>query len=157
MNQHKGLAVGEDAPDFTLKNQHGEEVSRSLLRGKRVLLSFHPLAWTSICAEQMKSLDAHTAIFEELNTVALGISVDSVPSKKAWAESLGIEKMMLLSDFWPHGKMARAYHNFIDRLGFSGRANMVMDEGGKIIFCKVYEIKELPDIHEIIGFLKQRS
>jgi peroxiredoxin len=157
LNQQKGLAVGDVAPDFTLKDQHGGEVSLSGFNGKKVILSFHPLAWTSICAEQMKSLEANAQTFDELNTVAMGMSVDAVPSKKAWAESLGIEKTKLLSDFWPHGEVAQAYSNFVEKLGFSGRANVIVDENRKIVFYKIYEIKELPDIQEIIDFLNRKT
>jgi peroxiredoxin len=79
-----------------------------------------------------------------------------VPSKKAWAESLGIEKLRLLSDFWPHGYVAQRYGIFRDKDGFSERANIVLDERGKVIFSKVYEISQLPDIDEIIGLLRGR-
>jgi peroxiredoxin len=153
----EGLAKGDRAPGFTLKDQNGEELSLSQFKGKRVILSFHPLAWTSICAKQMESLEANQGTFKSLETIALGLSVDSVPSKKAWAESLGIEHTRLLSDFWPHGEVAQAYGNFIAKLGFSGRANVIIDENGKIFFSKVYELKELPDIQEIIDFLRKKT
>lgn len=157
MEERKRLAVGDSAPDFALKDQDGEVVTLSWFKGRRVILSFHPLAWTAICAEQMKSLEKHAEAFDTLNTVALGMSIDSVPSKKAWAESLGINKTRLLSDFWPHGEVAKAYDNFIAKLGFSGRANIIIDENQKIVFHKIYEIKELPNIQEIIDFLKQQG
>lgn len=155
MEQSKRLGVGVSAPHFILKDQDGEEVSLSDYRGKKVILSFHPLAWTAICAKQMKSLEENKENFDPVNTVAVGISVDSVPSKKAWAESLDITKTRLLSDFWPHGGVAKEFGNFIDKLGFSGRANIILDETGTIILYKVYKIKELPDIQEIINFLNK--
>ncbi|MBN1277972.1 MAG: peroxiredoxin, partial [Deltaproteobacteria bacterium] len=77
-----------------------------------------------------------------------------VPSKKAWAKSLGIEKVNLLADFWPHGEIAARLGLFIDKLGFSERANVVLDEQRKAFFVRVYPIKELPDIHEVLDFLK---
>jgi len=147
------IAVGSETPDFALKDQDGKELRLSGLQGKKVLLSFHPLAWTGICAEQMKSLEANHSRFQVLNTVALGVSVDSVPTKKAWATDLGLEKTSLLSDFWPHGEVARMYGVFREQDGFSERANVVVDEQGKVVFAKVYPISELPDIEEVLGAL----
>ena len=123
-------------------------------RGKKVLLSFHPLAWTEVCAEQMNSLEENQELFEKLNTVAFGISVDPIPSKKAWAKELGITHTRLLSDFWPHGEIAREYGIFRDKEGFSERANIIIDDKLEIIFFKVYPIHELPDIAEIIKVLE---
>ncbi len=147
--------IGEKIEDFTLSNQNGEEISLSSFRGKRILLSFHPLAWTGICAKQMKSLEANHDKFEKLNTIAFGINVDSVPSKKAWADDLGITNTSLLSDFWPHGKVADQLGIFMEKEGFSGRVNVIIDEEGIIKFIKVYEIPELPDMDEIIAFLEE--
>ena len=146
--------IGEAAPDFTLKDHNGQEVKLSQLRGKRVLLSFHPLAWTEVCAKQMQSLEANKGVFASLNTSPLGLSIDSVPCKKAWADSLGIKTVPLVSDFWPHGEVASAYGIFREKNGFSERANVIVNEKGKVVFFKVYEIRQLPDINEIIGFIK---
>ncbi|WP_324735610.1 peroxiredoxin [Thermococcus sp. SY098] len=149
------VKVGDTAPDFSLKDQNGEEFKLSDYRGKKVLLSFHPLAWTSICAQQMKDLERNYKRFEELNVVPVGISVDSVPCKKAWADHLGLRKLRILSDFWPHGKVAKLYGVFRESNGFSERANIIVDEEGKIVFVKVYPIRELPDIEEILKFLEK--
>jgi len=73
---------GEIAPDFVLKDQNGKDFTLSELKGRRVLLLFHPLAWTEICALQMQSLEENKGVFESLNTVPVGLSVDPVPSKK---------------------------------------------------------------------------
>jgi peroxiredoxin len=148
--------VGDEAKDFVLKDQNENEIKLSDFKGKRVLLSFHPLAWTGICAKQMKSLEDNKETFDSLKTVAFGLSVDSVPCKKAWAESLGIEKTSLLSDFWPHGETAKLYGIFIGERGISARTNIIIDEEQKIAFMKVYEIKTLPDINEIIEFLRNK-
>lgn len=150
------LQIGSIAPNFSLKDQDGSVIQLSSLKGKKVLLSFHPLAWTSVCANQMKSLEANYEKFEKLKTVPLGLSVDPVPSKKAWADSLGLKQLKILSDFWPHGEVAKLYNIFREKDGFSERANIIIDEDGKIIFFKVYPIRELPDIQEIIDFLTYR-
>jgi peroxiredoxin len=102
----------------------------------------------------MQSLEANFETFKEFNTVPLGFSVDSVPCKKAWAESLGIEKVALLADFWPHGGIAARLGIFIEKFGFSERANIILDEQRNAIFVKVYPIKELPDLQEVLDFLK---
>ena len=103
------IDIGSEAPDFSLKYQKNKTVKLSNFKGKKVLLSFRPLAWTVVCHDQMKSLDENHLCFDELNTVALGIGVDSVPSNKAWAESMDIKNTRLLSDFWPHGEVANSW------------------------------------------------
>jgi len=151
----KPIVKGEMAPDFSLKGQDGQDFRLSVLRGRRVLLSFHPLAWTKVCAQQMQSLEANREAFGSMNTVSVGISVDAVPTKNAWAKELGIKETPLLADFWPHGQVARLYGIFRDKEGFSERANIILDERGKVVFIKIYEISQLPDINEIIGVLKK--
>jgi peroxiredoxin len=153
--QEKRISVGEDAKDFTLNDHRGQEFQLSQLSGRKILLSFHPLAWTNICAEQMKSLESHVESFDDLNTTAVGVSVDSVPCKQAWAKSLGIKNTSLLSDFWPHGRIAKLYGIFREKNGFSERANILIDEHQKIRFVKIYGITTLPDIQEIIEVLKE--
>ena len=149
--------IDDKAPDFILKDQNKQDVRQSEFRGKKIILSFHPLAWTKICAEQMKSLEANFREISEHNAVALGMSVDTVPSKHAWAKELGIQNTRLLCDFWPHGAVAKAYGIFRDKDGFSERANIIVDEEGTIIFIKVYDISQLPDIREILDFLKHEK
>ncbi|NIN01504.1 MAG: redoxin domain-containing protein [candidate division Zixibacteria bacterium] len=155
MEEAKRAKVGDQAKDFVLKDQNEKEFRLAEHKGKKVLLSFHPLAWTSVCAKQMKSLEDNKATFDSLGTAAVGISVDSIPSKKAWADSLGIKEISLLSDFWPHGEVAKVFGIFRDKNGISERANIIVDKNGKIVFIKVYPISELPDIGEIIEFLEK--
>ena len=150
----EAIKVGDNAIDFKLKDQDGNEVTLSQYAGKKVLLSFHPLAWTGVCTKQMKSLEANKELFDSLNTVALGMSVDTVPSKKAWTESMEVQNTRLLSDFWPHGEVAMKYGLFLEDKGVSARVNVLIDESQKVVFVKVYEIKQLPDINEIIDFIK---
>ena len=154
MAENKVVSVGYRMRDFSLPDQDGKQARLSTLRGKKVLLSWHPLAWTSICAMQMKSLEKNRRAFAKLGAVALGLSVDTVPSKKAWAASLKIKETRLLSDFWPHGKAAKALGFFRKVEGFSQRANVVLDETGRVIFVKVYPIKVVPPIEEILAVLK---
>ncbi|MFO8109870.1 MAG: redoxin domain-containing protein [Thermoplasmata archaeon] len=151
----KAPEVGELARDFTLPDHRGEEFPLSKYRGKVVLLSFHPLAWTNICALQMQSLENSREQMEELDAVAVGVSIDSVPSKMAWAKELEIEDTPLLCDFWPHGGMAKDYGIFREEDGFSERANILVNPEGEIAFVKVYPIRELPDMDEIIDEIKK--
>ena len=148
------IAIGVKAPDFTLNDQNGKNVKLFSLLGKKVLLSFRPLAWTPVCTDQMKSLEDNFDRLAKLNTVALGIGVDSSPSNKAWAKALNIEKTRLLSDFWPHGKVSKLYGVFREKDGYSERANILIDEDGVVIFAKMYSIEQLPDIEELIEVLK---
>jgi len=147
------IEIGSEAPDFALKDQNGKTVRLSSLKGKKVLLSFRPLAWTVVCHDQMRSLEENHLRFDELNMVALGIGVDSVPSNKAWAESMEIKNTRLLSDFWPHGEVAKAYGIFRDKDGFSERANILIDEDQNVVFAQVYPTSQLPDIEPIIDLL----
>jgi len=157
MAENKVVSIGRRVRDFSLPDQDGKQVRLSTLRGKKVLLSWHPLAWTSVCAKQMKTLEKHRQTFAKLGVVALGLSVDTVPSKRAWAASLKIKETRLLCDFWPHGKAAKALGLFRQVEGSSKRANLILDETGRVVFVKVYPIKELPDIKEILAFLRTET
>jgi peroxiredoxin len=149
------IKKGEKAPNFTLKDQDGKNVQLSNFKGKKVLLSFHPLAWTGVCSKQMQSLEKNKDKFKKLNTVTLGMSVDPVPSKTAWAKSLNIKSTKLLSDFWPHGEIAKKYGIFSRSKGFALRVNVIIDEKGKVVFVKKYPISKVPDIKEIISELSK--
>jgi peroxiredoxin len=153
----KRLHVGEKAKDFVLRDQDEKVFRLSDFRGRNVLLSFHPLAWTSVCSEQMKSLEKTRLTFDSLHIEAVGISVDSVPCKKAWAEHLKLKRTRILSDFWPHGGVARKYGLFKNESGVAKRANVIIDEKGKVLFVKIYPAARLPDIKEIVDFLKALS
>lgn len=147
----KELKSGEMIEDFTLYDQNLNEVRLHELKGKKILLAFHPLAWTRGCAKHMKLLEDNYERFQAANAVALGISIDSVHSKKAWARELGVENTLFLADFWPHGKVARMYGMFNEDMGVSKRASVIIDEDHKVRFVKVYETRTLPDIEEIFS------
>ena len=145
------IQIGEKAPDFTLKDQNGEDVALSDFKGKKVLLSWHPLAWTSVCTDQMRSLDRNADRFAGKNTVVLGFSVDPQPSKSVWARALCLKQLKILSDFNPLGAVAQAYGIFSDEHGASKRANILINETGMVIWVKKYEIRTLPDVEEVLG------
>jgi peroxiredoxin len=144
------LNKGNKIPELKLRDHNEEEVSLDKFDGKNVLLSFHPLAWTSVCRNQMQALEDNYEEFEKNNTVPLGISVDPVPSKSAWAEDIGLNNLRLVSDFWPHGEFADKLGIFIKEKGISGRVNILVNAEGEILWSKEYDIPELPDIDEVL-------
>lgn len=148
------ISIGTKVPDFQLKDQNGVVHTASDLRGKNVLLSFHPLAWTGVCQRQMEALEMNAAVFGELNAIAYGISVDSTPCKKAWAESMNVKTTPLLADFWPHGGLAQALDVFREAEGVSERANVIVDGEGLIRWIKVYPLSEVPNLEEVIQVLR---
>ncbi len=147
--QKEPIKEGEEAKDFKLTDQNGEKTSLSNYKDQKVLLSFHPLAWTSVCRKQMESLENNYKKFKNEKTEPLGISVDPLPSKKAWSEELNLENLKILSDFWPHGKVAKKYGIFIEEKGISKRANILIDENKNIIFVKIYPMQKVPDLEPI--------
>jgi peroxiredoxin len=157
MSDRVVVEVGAAAPDFTLKDQNEHEHRLSDLRGKQVVLSFHPLAWTRICTIQMQDLEKHKADLDGLGAVALGISVDSHACKKAWGQAIGVTETALLADFWPHGGVASLYGVFFDDFGFSMRAVFIVNEQGVVTFKKVYPTKQVPDVLEILENLEEDS
>jgi len=149
------IQPGDAAKNFSIKDQNDKTFDLLENAGKKTLLSFHPLAWTQFCAGQMRSLEDNVETLKSINTLAVGISVDSVPCKKAWADHLKISSTRLLADFWPHGAVSQAYGIFREANGFSERANIVVDEKQNVIFSKIYPIHSIPDMKEVIDFLKK--
>ena len=149
----RAIETGAEAPDFTLPDHRGGNVSLAACDGKYVLLAFHPLAWTPVCAEQMQTLERHMSMFEKFGAVCFGVSVDPVPTKAAWAKHLGLERLRLLSDFWPHGEMAAKY-GLLRVDGFSERAVVVLDPQGVVVYVDVVSPECLPDLKQVAFFLK---
>ena len=148
------IQTGSPLPPITLPDQDRNAVDLSTFKGTKLLLSFHPLAWTGVCMRQMEALEFNVDALADLGAQAFGISVDPVPSKKAWAESIHIEKTRLLSDFWPHGAVAQKLGLFRDADGISERAAILVDAEGVVRFAKVYPIGDQPDLDELLGELK---
>jgi peroxiredoxin len=155
MTQAGMVQPGDAARNFSLKDQNDKTFDLYEQAQKRVLLSFHPLAWTEYCAAQMLSLEENRDVLLSRNCVPVGISVDSIPCKKEWAKSLAIKHTPLLCDFWPHGVVAQKYGIFRDENGFSERANVIVDEKQRVVFVKIYPVHSVPDIGEIIAFLQK--
>ena len=144
------IKVGDKAIDFTLKDHNGEEVSLKDFKGKKVLLSWHPLAWTAGWLDHMRALELHYDRFIDKNIVPLGINVDQQFSKSAWAKVINISKLQMLSDYNPLGEVSKAYGIFLEEMNASGRANVLVDEEGIVEWVEVYEISEIPDFDEVL-------
>jgi peroxiredoxin len=154
MDRTETLKVGDSAPDFTMKDQDGHDVTLSGFRGKKnVVLIFHPLAFTSICSIQMPGYNKELQTFEGLNTQVLGISVDSSPAHRAWAEMLGGIDYPMLADFYPHGEVSRRY-GLLRPEGFSERATIVIDKQGIVRAIEVHDIGTLPDHDRLLESLR---
>jgi peroxiredoxin len=149
----KLIAVGDIAPNFSLKDNKDQDVRLSDYKDKKLLLSWHPLAWTPVCTDQMRALENNWETLQKLNTVPLGFSVDAQPCKKVWATVLVLDNLKILSDFWPHGKVTQDYGIFIEKDGISERANIIVDEHGIVRWVKVYPPTQLPDLNEVIQVL----
>jgi len=154
MTKTATLKVGDRAPDFTLADQDKNMVTLSSFAGKKnVLLVFHPLAFTSICAVQMPGYSKEKQSFEGLDTQVLGVSVDSSAAHKAWAMELGGIDYPMLADFFPHGEVAKKY-GILRAEGYSERATFIIDKQGIVRWLEVHEIAKVPDMHRLFQILK---
>jgi len=151
----EGPRPGRKAPNFVLKDQDGNAFELADLRGRRVLLSFHPLAFTGVCTAQMKALERNMDRFERAGVVPVGISVDAWPSKHAWAKEMGLRRLRILADFHPKGAVAKKLGLYIADKGIDARANVLLDEEGRVVWVKVYDIPELPDLKEVFAAIKR--
>ena len=126
------IAAGEPAPDFTLRDQDGEEVSLADFLGRKVLLVFYPQDFSPVCGDQLSIYQEVKPEIAEKGVELLGISVDHSWAHKAFREKLGIDTT-LLADFEPKGEVARAYGSYLDApLGFANRTLVLVDEDGKV-------------------------
>ena len=149
------IAVGQTAPDFTLKNQYDKEVELSDFKGKKnVVLMFYPLDWSPTCTQEHVCFVNDMKKFDTLDAEVLGISVDSAWSHKAYAEKMGI-KYSLLADFQPRGAMAERYGVFLKDKGITGRAIVIVNKDGKVAWVKNYDIPVVPDVTEVASALQQ--
>lgn len=123
------LEIGAPAPDFTLRNQHGEDVSLSGLRGRPVAIVFYPFAFSGICTGELCEIRDHLDAFAGGDVEVLAISCDHMFSQRAFADAEGYG-FSLLSDFWPHGEVSRAYGIFDEDAGAPERGTYLVDAEG---------------------------
>ena len=130
------LSVGDAAPDFTLPDQDRQQVALSQLRGAPVLLVFYPFAFSGICTGELCQPRDELTTYTDAGVRVLAISTDPVFSLKAFREKEGFD-FALLSDFWPHGEVAKAYGVFNERAGMALRGTFLVDAEGRVAFAEV--------------------
>ncbi|MFI6803670.1 peroxiredoxin [Streptomyces luteogriseus] len=145
------IQAGEKAPDFELKDNHGRAVRLSEFRGrKNVVLLFYPFAFTGVCTGELCELRDNLPQFSDRDTELLAVSNDSIHTLRVFAEQEGLE-YPLLSDFWPHGNVSRAYGVFDEDKGCAVRGTFVIDKEGVVRWTVV---NGLPDARELNDYVK---
>ena len=125
--------IGQPAPDFTLKNHDGEEVSLSDYRGdKPVALVFYPFSFTGVCEGELCQIRDDFGDFEAAGVQVLAVSCNARPTQAKWAAEMGYQ-FPVLADFWPHGEVAQAYGVFNEDLGAAMRGTFLIDREGTIV------------------------
>jgi peroxiredoxin (alkyl hydroperoxide reductase subunit C) len=125
------IAVGAQAPAFTLRDQEGEDVSLADFKGRKVLLVFYPMDFSPVCSDQLSIYQEVKPELTGKGVELVGISVDHAYAHKAFQEKLGIDTT-LLADFEPKGEVARAYGSYLDGPGIANRTLVLVDEDGKV-------------------------
>ena len=130
-----GLLIGGPAPDFTLRDQFGQDVTLSSYRGtKAVAIFFYPYAFSGVCTGEMAGIRDRLADFLTFDTEVLAISCDPVYALRAFSDADGLN-FALLSDFWPHGEVSRAYGVLDERAGCPERSSYVIDKEGRLTWA----------------------
>jgi len=149
------VKVGDRAPNFSLPAVSGGRISLDQYRGKKnVVLSFVPAAWTPVCSDQWPGYNIVKDIFDENNTILLGITVDNIPTLFAWTNQMGTLWFPVLSDFWPHGAVAGRY-GILRSDGISERALFIIDKKGIITYIGVGDINKRPRLETLVRELEK--
>jgi peroxiredoxin len=149
------VRVGNLSPNFTLPSLSGENISLSQYRGKKnVVLSFVPAAWTPVCSDQWPGYNIVKDIFDQNDAILLGITVDNIPTLFAWTNQMGKLWFPVLSDFWPHGAVAKKY-GVLRSNGVSERALFVIDKRGIIRYIDVHDINQRPPLEDLVSALEK--
>jgi len=143
-----GLEVGAVAPDFTLRDQFGQDVSLADYRDRKaVVLFFYPFAFSGVCTGEMSGIRHRLDEFLTFETETLGISCDPMFALRQFADGEGLN-FPLLSDFWPHGAVAKAYGVFDERSGAARRSSYVIDKDGVVRWAVHNDNPEGRDLDE---------
>jgi peroxiredoxin (alkyl hydroperoxide reductase subunit C) len=149
------VKIGQKAPGFSLPAVAGEKVSLQDYFGKKnVVLSFVPAAWTPVCSDQWPGYNIVKDLFDEHSTILLGITVDNIPTLFSWTNQMGKLWFPVLSDFYPHGQVAKRY-GILRSDGVSERALFVIDKKGIIRYMDVHDINERPSLEILIKELEK--
>lgn len=147
------IQIGDKAPDFELKDNHGRSVRLSGFRGeKNVVLLFYPFAFTGVCTGELCELRDNLPQFEDRDTQLLAVSNDSIHTLRVFAEQEGLE-YPLLSDFWPHGETSRAYEIFDEAKGCAVRGTFVIDKEGVVRWTVVNALPDARDLNDYVRAL----
>ncbi|WP_317443113.1 peroxiredoxin [Streptomyces collinus] len=147
------IQVGDKAPDFELKDNHGRPVRLADYHGeKNVVLLFYPFAFTGVCTGELCELRDHLPRFADRDTQLLAVSNDSIHTLRVFAEQEGLE-YPLLSDFWPHGNVSRAYGVFDEDKGCAVRGTFVIDKEGVVRWTVVNGLPDARDLNEYVKAL----
>ena len=139
-------SVGQDAPDFALKDQHGQTVRLSDLRGRKaVLVVFYPWAFTGVCGGELHAMQAELDELVSEDVALVTVSTDSMYALRTYADQEGFT-FPLLSDFWPHGAVAQAYGVLHPEIGVALRGTFLVDRGGVVRWSVVNGISDARDI-----------
>lgn len=153
------VAVGEHAPDFALRNQHGELVSLSGFAGsKNVVIVFYPFAFSGICTGELREIRDGLEDFQDGDIQVLAISCDPMYALRAWADAEG-HFFPLLSDFWPHGEVSRRFGVFSEENGAPLRGTFLVDTQGRVLWSLVNGLGEVRDFggyREVLAGLRAR-
>jgi peroxiredoxin len=148
------IAVGDKAPDFELKDQHGQTVRLSAFRGeKNVVLVFYPFSFTGVCTGELSALRDELPAFQNDDIQLLAVSNDSMHTQRVFSEKEGLE-YPLLSDFWPHGAVSTAYGVFDEEKGCAVRGTFVIDKEGVVRWTIVNGLPEARDLNEYLKALE---
>ena len=140
------VEIGDEAPDFELPDQHGTPVKLSSFRGsKNVVLVFYPLAFSPVCSGELCAMREDFPEVSRDDVELLTVSVDSLYSHRVWAEQENFQ-FALLSDFWPHGAVAKAYGVLDADRGVALRGTFVIDKEGVVRWKVVHPIPQARDI-----------
>jgi len=145
------VEVGQEAPDFALKDQHNQLVKLSGFRGQRnVVIVLYPFTFTGVCTGELSAIRDELPSFQNDDVQVLAVSVDSVASHRVFADQQGLE-YPLLSDFWPHGAVAQAYGVFDERVGVAVRGTFIVDKEGVL---RWQVVNALPDARDLTEYQK---
>ncbi|MGD9961287.1 peroxiredoxin [Nocardioides sp.] len=149
------LHLGDPAPDFTLRDQFGQDVSLSSFRGRKaVALFFYPFAFSGVCTGEMSGIRDRLDEFLTFDTEVLALSCDPTYALRAFADQDGLN-FPLLSDFWPHGAVARAYGVFDEERGCPRRSSYIVDKDGNVRWAVHNAMPEGRDLGEHLLQLRQ--
>ena len=149
-----GLRLGGPAPDFSLRDQFGQDVTLSSYRGtKAVAVLFYPFAFSGVCTGEMAAVRDRLDEFMTFDTEVVGISCDPLYALRAFADTDGLN-FPLLSDFWPHGEVSRAYDVFDDERGCPRRSSYVVDRDGNVSWAVHNALLDGRDLDEHLAQLR---